>query len=825
MNSGASWTQIGSSTITSPVNVVCAFTNTNIVLASVSGKLKLSTDGGSAWTDKNSNSALYHTSIEIAKANSALMFAGYEKDSLYYSMYRSYDIGYSWSHVTYFFGDVKTDVNAITTLSGNNQKVWAAGSHPIEGHNKTMNVFGPSDTTGGVFYSPDAGSHWCLLGLKNDTITAIGVYQFEEDIHLYAAKESVYSKLLHSTDGSSWTIVSLPVSNVHIYDIKTSGSNVYVATNKGLCIKPSGSSNFTKYDSGMYDDSINVVAVSPQSSARVYAGSYRSLYKTTNTGTDWADININIKKLGISSASVRGNLQMATTENYPAVWRNPNTVWQSVDASGTNDKNFDGEFMLLHSSNSQYAFAAGKMGDTAKFIRSTDSGKTWQSSYTGAASSAWNVCFFDAVVDPVATNKLYMVGNNGNAGSTSNFFANGNYGATNSWEEVIVNSTYRPTLLAIALDTSGATQQTEKYYVGSYGFGLYKTTNSGNYWAQWTLPNSPMNYDENRTVYDVALNIRVPSIVYASSDISLVSDSICLWKSENSGSNWNPVFTRSDTVTKILMHPSYPTSGDYLWVISSNGRKIFKTADACTTWTDVTGNLPTPIYDLRRNNSNDSIIYAATAKGLYRINPPPEAPKNARSNVEDPELINHPRITWDVSLESDLPTQKYKIYKKRDTGPWTYIGITSTNDFIDDNEYLDAPGEPTTVYYHVKTIDVAGNLSQPSNSVSFTVYENNEQKIHTGNLRELPKEFALEQNYPNPFNPTTTIKFALPVDANVTLKIVSILGKEINLISNEFKAAGYHEIVFDAKKLSSGVYIYKLTAGNFSATKKMMLMK
>ena len=79
VNSGASWTQIGSSTITSPVNVVCTFTNTNIVLASVSGKLKLSTDGGSAWTDKNSNSALYHTSIEIAKANSALMFAGYEK--------------------------------------------------------------------------------------------------------------------------------------------------------------------------------------------------------------------------------------------------------------------------------------------------------------------------------------------------------------------------------------------------------------------------------------------------------------------------------------------------------------------------------------------------------------------------------------------------------------------------------------------------------------------------------------------------------------------------------------------------------------------------
>ena len=51
-----------------------------------------------------------------------------------------------------------------------------------------MNVFGLSDTTGGVFYSPDAGSHWCLLGLKNDTITAIGVYQFGEDIHCMRQK-------------------------------------------------------------------------------------------------------------------------------------------------------------------------------------------------------------------------------------------------------------------------------------------------------------------------------------------------------------------------------------------------------------------------------------------------------------------------------------------------------------------------------------------------------------------------------------------------------------------------------------------------------------
>jgi hypothetical protein len=134
------------------------------------------------------------------------------------------------------------------------------------------------------------------------------------------------------------------------------------------------------------------------------------------------------------------------------------------------------------------------------------------------------------------------------------------------------------------------------------------------------------------------------------------------------------------------------------------------------------------------------------------------------------------------------------------------------------------------VYYHVKTIDLAGNLSQPSNTISFTVFENNEQKIRTGNLRELPKEFALSQNYPNPFNPTTTITFALPVDATVTLKIFDAGGKEIATLVKGFREAGYYEASFDAKKLASGMYFYRLDATgadgkHFTEKKKMIVMK
>ncbi len=88
-----------------------------------------------------------------------------------------------------------------------------------------------------------------------------------------------------------------------------------------------------------------------------------------------------------------------------------------------------------------------------------------------------------------------------------------------------------------------------------------------------------------------------------------------------------------------------------------------------------------------------------------------------------------------------------------------------------------------------------------------------------------PENFSLSQNYPNPFNPSTVISFQIPSDAKVTLKIYNVLGNEVATLVNEYKAAGKYDIKFNASELSSGVYFYKLEAGNFSATKKLTLMK
>jgi len=88
-----------------------------------------------------------------------------------------------------------------------------------------------------------------------------------------------------------------------------------------------------------------------------------------------------------------------------------------------------------------------------------------------------------------------------------------------------------------------------------------------------------------------------------------------------------------------------------------------------------------------------------------------------------------------------------------------------------------------------------------------------------------PLKFELGQNYPNPFNPTTQISYSVPQQSHVTLKVFNVLGMEVATLFSGIQDAGEHGATFDATKFSSGVYFYRLQAGNLSITKKMVFMK
>jgi hypothetical protein len=151
-----------------------------------------------------------------------------------------------------------------------------------------------------------------------------------------------------------------------------------------------------------------------------------------------------------------------------------------------------------------------------------------------------------------------------------------------------------------------------------------------------------------------------------------------------------------------------------------------------------------------------------------------------------------------------------------DPGNWTKIGFVngngmsnSTKDYTFTDNNITQQG---IYYYRLKQIDNNGNCTY-SSTVSL-------------NITAQPA-FVLEQNYPNPFNPSTVIAFQIPMDSHVTLQVYDILGKKVATLADEEKTAGKYSIEFSANKfnLSSGLYVYALTAGNYSSAKKFILMK
>ena len=94
--------------------------------------------------------------------------------------------------------------------------------------------------------------------------------------------------------------------------------------------------------------------------------------------------------------------------------------------------------------------------------------------------------------------------------------------------------------------------------------------------------------------------------------------------------------------------------------------------------------------------------------------------------------------------------------------------------------------------------------------------------IQTG---EIATAYLLSQNYPNPFNPTSRINFAIPTSGNVKMIVTDVVGKRVAVLVDEFKTSGSYSVSFDASSLSSGIYFYTLSAGNFKETKKMLLIK
>ncbi|MFH0990818.1 MAG: cytochrome c3 family protein [bacterium] len=185
-------------------------------------------------------------------------------------------------------------------------------------------------------------------------------------------------------------------------------------------------------------------------------------------------------------------------------------------------------------------------------------------------------------------------------------------------------------------------------------------------------------------------------------------------------------------------------------------------------------------------------------------------------------LRNQVSLRWDAPSPVDDDIEKYVIYRGTNANfdPATSSPIA---DNVKDLTYIDKLVQTGSYVYKIKAVDNAGNQSAYTTSGAvLTGVSDLEQGI--------PTEFALNQNYPNPFNPSTQISFALPKESQVKVTIYSINGNKIATLIDDHMTAGYKNVVWNGKDsrgniVSSGVYLYRIEAGDFAASKKMMLMK
>jgi len=180
--------------------------------------------------------------------------------------------------------------------------------------------------------------------------------------------------------------------------------------------------------------------------------------------------------------------------------------------------------------------------------------------------------------------------------------------------------------------------------------------------------------------------------------------------------------------------------------------------------------------------------------------------------------LNGRNVTLNWTTASESNNAGFDLERRdvsgQTSGDWTKIGnVAGNGTATGPNSYSFTDRNIATgkYNYRLKQIDFNGNFEYFSLS--------NEVAIGT------PERFSLSQNYPNPFNPSTNINYDLPFDSKVSIKIFDMSGREVASVVNEFKTAGFYTVNFNASALSSGVYFYIINADNFTATKKMILVK
>ncbi len=369
----------------------------------------------------------------------------------------------------------------------------------------------------------------------------------------------------------------------------------------------------------------------------------------------------------------------------------------------------------------------------------------------------------------------------------------------------------------------------------SYGPGavgnvwLVKTDSLGN--MQWNKFFGGTDVDRGLSVQQTNDGGYILTGYTASSGAGL--DDMLLIKTDASGNaQWQKTFggTGRDYGNSVIQSTdggyvitgytlSYGAGGDDLWIVKTDEQGNML-------WNKTLGGAQSDVGNFIIESSDGSFVitghtlsFGAGLHDVWLIKLASIIPVELVSFSAE-VIGNNVELKWTTASETnnsgfELQKSQKSEVKSQKWNSVAFIKGRGTSTEINSYEFVDHNLEPGNYSYRLKQIDYDGNYTF-SNIIDVEIFQ--------------PAEFRLEQNYPNPFNPSTKISWQLPIGSWQTLKLFDVLGREVATLVDEYRDAGKYEIEFNAAQVSgiesaSGVYFYRLQAGNFSAIKKMILIR
>lgn len=752
-----------------------------------------STNGGVNWTKSLDWTYSQNRGVQdlvMNPRNSNTVYAATSE-----GIYKTIDGGSSWNQV--FTGQMVMDLEidrvdtniiyaGVGNLSSSTQGVYQTTN---SGANWTELTNGlPGTNTGRVTLTSYAGNHntvFAVIGSRTSSAGTVGVYRTTDQGVTWTQTSDGTPDIL---EDQGWYAAGVKIKDNDSSQILFSGVNFYKSTDYGVTLTQATSTN-TSAANYMHVDHHQIIS-NPYDANKIYVATDGGIYRSYDFGANYTRCNNKLVTTqfygGFSNSATDSTLAIGGLQDNGIARYDGSNSWYRPSGG-------DGTYCSINPLNNNSII----MGDKYMEVNYSSNKAAQNTITTMFTSNSANANFISPIVrSPSDTGVVYA--------GAKKIFKSTNGGM--NWDSlsaaldgnkilsIAVSKTSPDTLYAATVPNSGGANQ----------MGFFKSTNGSTSWTNITtgLP--------NRFPNKIAVDASDSKIVYAAFGGFGTSH---IYKTSDGGTTWEDVngSLPDVPVQSIVVDPSITHN-----VYAGTDIGIYLSTNSGTSWSSFNDGLPEAVmvFDLSISSVNNSIRAATHGRGVYERKLWPDSPLPVElisfySKVEK----NFVKLFWKTG--SEVNNKEFIIERKKEENNWNVAGkVNGAGNTNSEQSYLfeDNNISAGKYFYRLKQVDFNGNYK----------YYDLTGDVVIG----VPDKFELSQNYPNPFNPTTKINFALPKDANVSLKIFDIQGKEVALLlNNEFKKADYHSVQFNGNNLSSGIYFYRIEAGEFISSKKMIFVK